>query len=279
MMHTIHDRRPAILLVVLLVALFALMAGQVRGGPLSKVEGMLLYATSPLLRGVHVVTEGVREIWSRAAGGESPSRIRELEKTVTTLEVESQRYQDQLRENERLRGLLDLKQSLPISTLAATVLSNSFRGASRTCLIDRGDLSGLKPDMPVVNPQGVVGRIWAVGRGISKVQLLTDSSAGASVLVQRTRVQGVLVGRGDQILELRYVSSTDDVQSGDLLLTSGMDQIYPRGLPVGVVAEVLPGGGLQRTVTVVPRVDFDRLEEVLVLLRSDLPLERGEPKP
>ena len=279
MKHSAHDRRPAIFLVILLLALFTLMAGQVRGGPLSRVEGFLLYVTSPLLRGVHALTEGLREGWSRVAGGESPGRIRELEKQVARLELERQRYEEVRLENDRLRSLLELRQSLPIPNVAATVLANSFRGATKTCLIDRGARAGLRPDLPVVNPQGVVGRVIAVGPGISKVQLLTDASGGVSVLVQRTRVQGVLVGRGDQVLELRYVSTIDDVRAGDLLLTSGLDQIYPRGLPVGVVAEVLEGTGLLRTITVVPRVDFDRLEEVLVLTRSDLPLAPGDPSP
>ncbi len=279
MKHTIHDRRPAILLVILIVALFGLMAGQVRGGPLSKVESAFLYGTSPLLRGAHAITEGLREVWSRAGGGESPGRIRDLEKQVARLELEKQRYEEQRLENDRLRALLDLKQSLPVPTMAATVLANSFRGATKTCILDRGSRAGLKADMPVVNPQGVVGRLWSVGPGISKVQLLIDASGGVAVLVQRTRVQGVLVGRGDQLLELRYISTIDDVRAGDLLLTSGQDRIYPRGLPVGVVAAVEESGGLLRRVTAVPRVDFDRLEEVLVLTRGDLPGEAGEMPP
>lgn len=279
MKHTAHDRRPAILMIVLLVALFALMAGQVRSGPLSRIEGALLYFTSPLLRGAHVVTEGAREILSRTTGTESPGRIRDLEKQLARLELERQRWDEQRLENDRLRALLELKQSLPIPTVAATVLANSFRGATKTCLIDRGERAGLKPDMPVVNPQGVVGRVIAVGPGISKVQLLTDASGGASVIVQRTRVQGVVVGRGDPLLELRYVSTIEDVQTEDLLLTSGMDQVYPRGLPVGVVAEVQQGAGLLKTITVVPRVDFDKLEEVLVLTRRDLPSSSLDPRP
>lgn len=279
MRNVLRERRPGILLVLLLAALFALMAGQVRGGPLSKVEGILLYGASPLVRGVRAATEGAREVVTRVTGAESPGRIRDLEKRIAKLELQKQRYEEERLENGRLRALLDLKQSLPIETIAATVLANSFRGATKTCLIDRGQRAGVRPDLPVVNTQGVVGRVFATGPGISKVQLLTDASGGVAVLVQRTRVQGVLVGRGDQILELRYVSTLDDVQPGDLLLTSGQDRIYPRGLPVGVVAEVKETGGLLRSVQVVPRVDFDRLEEVLVLSRTDLPLEAGSPAP
>jgi len=279
MRRTSRDRLPAILLVVLLVALFGLMAGQVRGGPLSRLEGFLLNVASPLLRGAHAVSESTREGWSWISGGDSPSRVRELEERITDLELEKERLEEMRLENDRLRGLLDLKQSLPIPTMAATVLANSFRSPTKTCLIDMGTRSGLAPDMPVVNPRGVVGRILTAAASLSKVQLLTDASAGVAVLVQRTRVQGVLMGRGDSLLELRYISTIDDVRSGDLLLTSGQDRIYPRGLPVGVVAEVREGSGLLRTITVVPRVDFDRLEEVLVLMKSDIPTASGEKEP
>jgi rod shape-determining protein MreC len=279
MTRSIHERRPAIFLVILLVALFGLMAGQVRGGPLSRLEGGLLYVTAPLLRGAHAVTDGVKEVWSGLLGGDSPGRVRALEEQIAQLNLEKQRYEEQALENDRLRALLDLKQNLPVSTIAATVLANSFRAATKTCLVDRGTDQGVAHDMPVVNPQGVVGRVLAAGTGLSKVQLLIDASAGVAVLVQRTRVQGVLMGRGDQVLELRYVSTIDDVQAGDLLLTSGQDRIYPRGLPVGVVAEVREGTGLLKSVTVVPRVDFDKLEEVLILKRGDIPLAPGEMPP
>jgi rod shape-determining protein MreC len=274
-----HDRRPAIYLVLLLVALFGLMAGQIRGGPFRDVEGFLLHVASPVLRAARGVTDWVGETASSLTGSDRPSRVRDLEEQVVELQLEKQRSEEARLENERLRSLLDLKQSLPIPTLAATVVANSFRAATKTCLIDRGTSAGVRSDMPVVNPRGVVGRIWSAGTGLSKVQLLTDSSAGVAVLVQRTRVQGVLMGRGDQLLELRYVSTIDDVATGDLLLTSGQDRIYPRGLPVGVVAEVQGGPGLLRTVTVVPRVDFDRLEEVLVLMKSDIPERLGDAPP
>lgn len=275
MKHAIHDRRPRILLVVLLVSLFALMAGQVRTGPLARVEGWLLNGTSPLLRGVHSLTQGVREVAVRLTGGESPSQIRELEKRLARQDLERQRCDEERRENARLRALLGLKESVPFTTMAATVVANSFRGATKTCLINKGEKAGVRPDMPVVNAEGVVGRVIAVGPGLAKIQLLTDASGGVAVLVQRTRVQGVLVGRGDPLLELRYVSTIDDVQKDDLLLTSGQDRLYPRGLPVGIVGEVKAGAGLLRQVTVVPRVNFDRLEEVLIVTRADLALEPG----
>jgi rod shape-determining protein MreC len=273
------EGRPGIVLAVLVVALFALMAGQLRSGPMSRTEGRILALFSPFLKGVSTVLGWGRGAVSFATEGDSPGRVRELKRELARLRLERERLQEQSLENSRLRALLGLKESLPVPSVAASVLSNAFRGISKTCLIDRGRRSGLGADMPVVNSQGVVGRLRSVGPGISKVQLIIDAASGVAVLVQRSRVQGILVGRGDPILELRYVSTLDDVQPNDLLLTSGLDGIYPSGLPVGVVAEVGEGAGLLRSVTVVPRVEFDRLEEVLILTRSDLPLEADRPEP
>lgn len=268
MKHTPREGRPVILLVVLMVALFSLMAGQVKFGRWSRLEGLVLYGASPFLRAADAAQGGLHELASRAAGSESPARVRELSERVARLELERQSCQEAAIENTRLRTLLDLKQSVPIPSVAATVLSNAVHGPAKTCLINRGTSAGIRPDMGVVNAQGVVGRTWTVAGGIAKVQLLLDSASGVAVLVQRSRVQGVLVGRGDHLLQLRYVSALDDLQPGDLLLTSGQDRIYPKGLPVGVIAEVSESVARQRVVTVVPRVDFNRLEEVLVLTES-----------
>lgn len=270
-----REGRPALLLATLMVALFALMAGQVRYGPWSRVESASLHLFSPLLRGVRAISSGFAELGSRITGAESPGHVRDLEERVARLELELQRREDQRLENVRLRALLGMEESLPFPAVAASVLANSARGTQKTFLIDRGSAAGLRPNLPVVNAQGVVGRVWTVGRGLSKVQMLIDAASGVATVVQRTRVQGVLVGRGDQLLELRYISALDEVAAGDLLLTSGQDGIYPRGLPVGVVADVREMGALELQVTVVPRVEFNRLEEILVLTGAGLP-EEGE---
>lgn len=256
------------------------MAGQIRFGPWSRTEGAFLTLMSPVLKGVGAAVNWTREGVSFLTGRDSPRRVRELQRELARLRLEELKLREQGLENARLRALLGLKESLHIPSAAASVLANSIRSASKTCLIDKGSSDGLAPDMAVVNAQGVVGRIRSVGPGVAKVQLLTDAASGVAVLDQRSRVQGVLTGRGDRVLELRYVSTLDDIRTEDLLLTSGLDGIYPRGLPVGVVAEVGDGGAdLQRTIIAIPRVEFDRLEEVLVLLGGDLPAEPGESDP
>jgi rod shape-determining protein MreC len=266
MRRSTREGRPALLLVVFIVSLFALMAGQVRFGRWERLEGLALAGASPLLRLTDAVMRAGSELSSKATGSDSPASISRLRQDLAGMQLENQRLDEQRLENIRLRALLGLKESLPFHAEAASLISNSVRGSSKTCLINRGKSSGLRKDMAVVNSQGVVGRTWAVSGGITKVQLLVDAASGVAVLVQRTRVQGVLIGRGDALLELRYLTALDDVEPGDLLLTSGQDGIYPKGLPVGIVAEVVESSSLQRVVKVVPRVEFNRLEEVLVIL-------------
>jgi rod shape-determining protein MreC len=129
-------------------------------------------------------------------------------------------------------------------------------------------------DAPVLSPTGVVGRVIAVGPRAAKVQILLDRDAGVGVLIERTRVTGVVSGQvgfsdaGATDLAMKYVSSLADVAPGDVVVTSGLDRLFPKGLVVGRVRSVLPGSGLFKEILVAPSAQFDRLEEVLVVRRS-----------
>jgi rod shape-determining protein MreC len=118
----------------------------------------------------------------------------------------------------------------------------------------------------VVNRQGVVGRVLTVGSGSSKIQLLIDPNSGVAGLLQRTRGQGMVVGSGDAGCRMEYVSELENVEVGDVVVTSGLDRIYPKGFRIGVVSTVEEGDQLTKNIGLKPEVDFQRLEEVLVLL-------------
>jgi len=278
MLHFLRDRRTAFLLVAVVASLFVLMAIQVRQGKGTAPDGLLLRAASPFLRAFSSVSDGVGGLWNDYVNLRGTRRRNtELQEEVTRLQMDLQKLQEAGLQNDRLRSLLDLKDGMGVPSRAASVIGNNSRGISRTLLLDRGSNDGIAPNMPVVSAQGVVGRVWTVTPMVSKIQLITDVDAGTAVLVQRTRVQGILVGRGSELCALEYVSMHDEVAKGDLLVTSGLDGIYPRGLPVGRVETVEPGRGILRSITVEPRVQFNRLEEVLVLLRSDIPLPEVPP--
>jgi len=271
MLQVLRERRALLFLIAVVASLFVIMAVQVRQGAAAGSETFLLRLTSPLVRAASTVTGGVTGLWDRYVNlRHTRSRNAALEEKVTQLELEMQKLEEARLQNERLRALLDLKEGMALSSVAASVIANNYRGLSHTILVDRGSASGVKPNMAVVSAQGVIGRVWTVTGGISKIQLITDASAGTAVLVQRTRVEGILLGRGSPMCELEYVPTLEDVQQGDLLVTSGLDQIYPKGLPVGRVGEIGPSEGILKGISVIPRVEFERLEEVLILLTSDL---------
>ncbi len=265
MLQFFRDRRPALFLVAVLALLFTLMAAQVRGGT-ATAESLVLRGMSPVLRLATAATTGVSEIWYGYVDLRGlRDRNHDLESELTRMTIRLNALEEAALQNDRLRSLLDLKEAIAHPSVAATVIGNKSLGLSRTILVDRGSDHGVAQNMPVISVEGVVGRVWTVSPRISKVQLITDADAGTAVLVQRTRVQGILQGRGADLCSMEYVSMHDDVTEGDLIVTNGLDGIYPRGLPVGPVIQVAPGQGTLRAITVEPRVGFNRLEEVLIL--------------
>jgi rod shape-determining protein MreC len=167
-----------------------------------------------------------------------------------------------------------------METVAAAVISRDGVPWFRSLTLNRGSSSGVRLNAPVMSPTGVVGRVIAVGPWAARVQVLLDRDSGAGVLIERTRVSGVVSGRvaepGAEELVMRYVPERADVVTGDVVVTSGVDGIFPKGLVVGRVSYVGEGAGLLKDVRVQPSARFDRLEEVLVVLREPPPLDTPE---
>jgi len=166
-----------------------------------------------------------------------------------------------------------------MDTVAAQVVGRDGVPWFRTLTLDRGEADGVALDAPVMSPTGVVGRVFAVGPHAARVQVLLDRDSGAGVLVERSRVPGVVSGQvsgqasGAEDLVLEYVPERSDVAVGDVVVTSGVDGIYPKGLVVGRVRYVGKGSGLFRDIRVEPSARFDRLEVVLVVRQAKPPLE------
>lgn len=168
---------------------------------------------------------------------------------------------------ERLQALLDLRQSLPQRSVAAQIIAGDATAWFRTVTIDRGANDGVVTDAAVLAPRGVVGRV--VGRPAARaarVQLLVDRNAGIGAVIERSRAGGVVVGDEGQMLRMDYVSNLADVTSGDLVVSSGIDGIYPKGFVIGEVLSVERGAGLYYVVKLRPAVDFSTIEDVVVLL-------------
>jgi rod shape-determining protein MreC len=268
---SLPERRPFLLLVLLLSSLLVLMSSQVRTGRgTSLLEDSLLNVTGPLVRGVSGSAGSVAGLWTSYVDlrGARAQNL-ELRSRLGRLEEQGREGEEFRRENLRLRELLDLKRAQEFPSLAAEVLALGAVGQSRTALIGRGSRDGVRRDMPVVNRHGVVGRVIAVGDRVAKAQLLIDPNSGVAGIFQRTRGQGMVVGMGDRGCRMEYVSELENVEVGDVVVTSGLDQIYPKGLTIGVVISVEEGDQLTKNIMIRPEVDFRRLEEVLVLLNPE----------
>jgi rod shape-determining protein MreC len=172
---------------------------------------------------------------------------------------------------DALAHLLDLKTRTPLETLASEVIAGPVTPEFRTITIGNGTASGLRPDMAVLAPNGVVGRIIVPSARAAKVQLLIDRNAAAGALVERSRAQGVALGEGDSTMRLDFVNSTADIRVGDTIVTSGIDGIYPKGFVIGKVERLERSGGSFRNIQVHHAVDYTTLEDVLVVLTPSMP--------
>lgn len=172
--------------------------------------------------------------------------------------------------NKRLGQLLDVKNSVKVSTLAATVVGEDLSPWFGTLVIDRGSSSGVAEGMAVVAADGVVGQVVKVAPASSRVLLLTDHSSGIAATIQRSRARGVVKGKGDGFCQLEFTTREEDVKVGDVVISSGVGGVFLKGLPIGEVTMVKRGEyGIFQTVTIRPYVNIAHLEDVLVVLRNN----------
>ncbi len=266
-------RRSRFLLVGLILAHLTAISHQVDGGSgVSLLQRGLLGVLTPLQRLVGGTAFTLSELWRGwAFHRETYAENRALRERVRTLETELQQRSHRAQEAARLRELLGLQQAVPLDTVAAQVVGRDGVPWFRSLTLDKGEQDGVRLDAAVISATGVVGRVFAVGPHAARVQVLLDRDSGAAALVERSRVSGVVSGQvraseqGTEDLALKYVSERADVVVGDVVVTSGLDRIFPKGLVIGRVRFVGEVTGLFREVRVEPSARFDRLEEVLVL--------------
>ncbi|ABQ27033.1 rod shape-determining protein MreC [Geotalea uraniireducens] len=194
---------------------------------------------------------------------------KELRQSIKILNTRQMENREALIANERLKRLLELKTSLQTPALAASVIGEDGSPWFKTLVIDRGEADGLSEGMPVVAVDGVVGRLIKVAANSSRVLLLTDHASAVAAVVQRSRARGVVKGTGGGRCSLEFALRDEDVKVGDVVISSGIGGVFPKGLNVGEVTMVKKGTyGIFQTVEVRPTVNIARLEEVLVLLQQ-----------
>ncbi len=231
------------------------------------IESVTFGVFSEVQRGMSGGFLGIRRVWTGYVGlrnlkVENEALKRDL--AATQIAVQEQRaLADRTRGLERL---LDLRDHLTLKTVAAQIIGAAATPDFRTLTIDKGTRDLVRADMAVIAPAGIVGRLVVPAPRTAKVQLLVDRNAAAGAIVERTRAQGVVVGEGDDRLRLEYVSEVFDVVVGDVVVTSGIDGIYPKGFLIGRIESVDRAGGAYKRITIKPAVDFSSLEEVLVVV-------------
>jgi len=223
-------------------------------------------AVTPFEKGIVWIQSGVSNLWHnyfylRGVRQEN----RELKQQIESLRIEQVRLNQDAEQARRLQALLGFREHFISKTLAAQVIGSSGSEQSRSIYIDKGSRDGIKPDMAVITAEGVVGKVLRVFNTTSQVLLLNDQTSGVGAILEKTRLQGVLRGTALGEVVLEKVMSDETVAPGERVLTSGGDQIFPKGLAVGTVTKVSPGSELFLNIRVKPSADLNRLEEVLVI--------------
>jgi rod shape-determining protein MreC len=247
-----------------------LLALQIRRGQQARlIRVSVIESVSPLGRAAAWSVEGVRGLWNNyVALWHTRAEDKQLRAEIAELRMRNAQLESRSAEAARLANLLGFRdEHTEVQMVAARVIGVSPDPSSHIVLIDRGSRDGVKRDVGVITPEGVVGKVFAVYSDTSQVLLLTDKESGVGALMETSRVQGPVRGTGEPLLTLEYISNEVKVEPGDKIVTSGQDRIFPKDLPVGTVTEVQPDRHSPfQKISVRPTARLDGLEEVLVLL-------------
>jgi rod shape-determining protein MreC len=210
----------------------------------------------------------VKDIWVHYFFLVETAKENDIYKKALSHEVEKDNLHKELKlSNNRLRSLLDFQKTITDKVIAAEVIGKDSSPWFNTIMIDKGKDDGVKKGAAVVIPEGIVGQVAEVSTNYSKVLLIIDHNSAVDALVQRTRARGIIKGTSSDRCLFKYVLRKKGVAVGDTVVSSGLDGVFLKGLPVGRVSGVIrPNSGIFQEVSVTPHVDFEKLEEVLVVL-------------
>src|SRR6202162_5981477 len=251
--------------VLLQILLLALQIKRDSEGRLIRV--WTVGAFSPFERAGNHGIGHLRETWRHYFALQKASRENEqLRRENDELKMQVNQLQSKAIEADRLALLLNFHKSHEnVPMLGARVIATSAGTASATIMLDRGSKDHIKKNMGVITPEGVVGKVVEVYDNTSEVLLLTDKDSGVGAMLSNSRKQSPVGGAGEPLLVMKYVANDDTVNVGERVVTSGMDKIFPRDLPVGTITDIKPGNPF-KSIRIRPSANLERLEEVIVLL-------------
>ena len=271
-MFFLRNYKSVIFVIFLLILALVLLSYNVKhdtgGGYFKKI---VLEAAAPQQNVLSISTKSVSDAWQRyilLVGLEEKNK--NLNKKIDELEANLILYKEGYLEAQRLSKLLNLRNNLNYQFISALVVAREQASLSKTILINKGSVDGLKIGMPVIAPPGLIGRLIDVSWHVSKVLLLVDENSNVAAMLQRTRLQGIIRGAGFRGGILKYIIKNQDVKEGDIIISSGMGGVFPKGLLIGKVSDVeKPDNDLFLKINVAPFADFSQLEEVLILASEE----------
>jgi rod shape-determining protein MreC len=254
-----------LLLAVLAAALLILPEAQ--DGPLKTMGRAVVTAVTHPLRALDSMNQAIENVWSRyLALRHLGDENLQLRREIARLQEETGRLRERAAASERLTALLELKEELPYTTMAARVIGRDPTNWYRTLLINKGQQDGVKVDMGVMTPSGAVGRVVKVQNKLAVVLLIIDRNNAITGLVQRTRDEGIVEGTEKGLAWIKYLPLLSNVKVGDIVVTSGLVGGFPRGVPIGRITKLeRREAELFLSAEIQPESDFGRLEEVLVI--------------
>ena len=267
--------REGLLLVILVISSLIIISRQVRDSAgVTYFQRSVVSVAAPFQSGFSAAISSVRSVWGHYlflfGTREENSRLKE---EVNQLRAEVQTLREEIYRAGRLEEFSSYRFETGFKGIAARVIGESPDPWTRTIVVNRGELEGLKRDLPVVTPDGLVGSVVETSGHSSVVRLIVDRASRVPVLVSRSRARAILEGENSGTCQLKYLDRTEDVKEGDIVITSGLAGIYPRGLEVGTITRIVTRPyGLYQYAKVMPKAPINRLEDVLIL-RTELPLE------
>ncbi|MGH7213131.1 MAG: rod shape-determining protein MreC, partial [Acetobacteraceae bacterium] len=230
---------------------------------------------TPVERAVHATSFETQKVWQNYLDLRGARKQNaQLQQEVTRLREEQEAFAEEAAQGRRLEKILGFQQTYIAKTVAAQVIGTSGSDRSHVLYLDKGWKDGLRPDQAVITPDGVVGKLRDVFPRTSQLLLINDSSSGAGVILVSSRIRGVLRGTVNGQVEINNLTEDSRIKPGEKVITSGGDEVFPRGLPVGTIESIAPDPEHQPFTAIVikPAADLTRLEEVLVITKTSTTL-------
>ncbi len=259
---------------ILLIGIFVLLSPEIKQSPKYHIlERPFLSVTGLIQSGFTLVSGGISSIWNgyiNLINVQEENKI--LSEEVKRLRSEVIYLKEKTATGDRLMELLKLGDTSAAKHVAAGIIAKDPTNWYGAMVINKGEDDGIKPNMGVITAEGVIGRVVKTAPGYSRVLLLSDRNSAIAGLIQRTGYEGIVEGQQERFLRLNYIMTDADVQNGDIVITSGTDGVFPRGVAIGRINRVeKPQNRLFQSIELIPEANLSKVREVMVIMSSASP--------